>query len=55
MYIPKAIQAVLLLAVSVPVQAWNRLDKNNTVSHPLPLPLLPIKQHTFTNPSNNPL
>ncbi|KAJ5537457.1 hypothetical protein N7513_010643 [Penicillium frequentans] len=29
MFIPRAIQAAVLLAISVPVQAWNRLDKDN--------------------------
>ncbi|KAJ5537515.1 hypothetical protein N7494_006994 [Penicillium frequentans] len=29
MFIPRAIQAAVLLAIFVPVQAWNRLDKDN--------------------------
>jgi hypothetical protein len=33
MYFSKIIQTALLLAISAPVQAWNRLDKENAVSH----------------------
>jgi hypothetical protein len=29
----KIIQTAFLLALSVPAQAWNRLDKDNAVSH----------------------
>ncbi|KAJ5798628.1 uncharacterized protein N7503_007924 [Penicillium pulvis] len=29
MFISRAIQAAVLLAISIPVQAWNRLDKDN--------------------------
>jgi hypothetical protein len=32
MYFSKIIQTALLLAISVPAQAWNRLDKENAVS-----------------------
>lgn len=32
MFFSKAIFASLLLAMTAPVQAWNRIDKNNTVS-----------------------
>lgn len=37
MLIPRAIQAAVLLAIFVPVQAWNRLDKDNAVSILIPL------------------
>ena len=32
MHFTAGIKAVLLLAASIPAQAWNRLDKDNAVS-----------------------
>jgi hypothetical protein len=33
MYFSKIVQTAFLLALSVPAQAWNRLDKDKAVSH----------------------
>jgi hypothetical protein len=35
MFISAGIKAALLLAASIPAQAWNRLDKDKAVSVPI--------------------
>lgn len=49
MYFSAGIKAALLLAASIPAQAWNRLDKDNAVSPPPPKQQIQSKEKEECN------